>query len=249
MRISGEDLARAALDIVTSAGSRPSAADLESIAFRSRFVLDNLNTDPLTTVGGVVRYGVPLAMGQKTFTWGPGGDVKVPGRTPPVDAELPSEVTVWSYLEESDEDIEHSRGGRLLTVREYVGSRYYEHGEGEPLWLYWEKTLVDGRYTFYITPPPDRGLTVYLYARVPKIVQIDLGEEYDLDPGRADYLALELAHDAASAFNQEFSPAAYARLRAARVRLANSNREDVTIESEPRYLVGLERYWDHWLGF
>ena len=238
MRITGRDIASAALDYVLQ-GADEAISDIDSsrvLVSRSRFVLDSLNQDPLTSVGAETRYDVPLAINQDAFTWGPGGDV---------DAHIPTTVRSWSVIDTTG--VERTRGSLLVNVEQWSALRAHHHdSQHEAEFLYWERTLNDARYTFHVLPPSSREQTIRLYARVPKLDLIDLGTTYDLDPGRAAYLVTALAIDCAPVWGFPIPPALYAVHSENRRRLADRNEETPFDPMESRYGIGLDRAFFGW---
>ena len=235
MTITGEDILMAALDRILEPGTPQTAdRDIDTLARHSAIVLDNLNQVPETVIGGSVNREVALAAGQNMFTWGPGGNI---------DGPVPVDITYWSVID--DAGIERARGSRLATVEEWA-SFQSALSRGRPEYVYWPRTLLDsGRYEFFVYPTPDSALTLKFYARIAKLDRISRNQTYELDPGRAEFLVLELAKVAGPVFNFPVPPEVYTAAQVAAERLSdNRDYEAVQEVSSPRFLIG--EFWDRY---
>ena len=239
MTVTGAELLQRAGEILVSGD--PSERVQALIARRSRHVLDSLNLERSTTVGGVVKVPVDLpvpadpAAGTESFTWGPGGDVD---RLPP------SEVRAWSYVNTSGEEIARSGPAAMLNTEQYASTRFaYTQPQPDPLYLYWPRTLDNGRYTFHVVPPASRAMRLFVYAFMPRLADVDPGMEYELDGGVASYLIYQLAIDAAPVLGLTLPPEAYQAALAAADRIGRFGREQTVLQAAPRWLIG-NPYWE-----
>ena len=255
MLISGEDLLLGALELITGANGLPGSAsgDLDLMARRSRSVLDSLNLDTGTAVGGAIQHDVLVPAGADSFTWGPagtdgqGGDVRVPGAdlSDPMAARAaaPTEIRTWGYVDVAGERIVASNYALLDPERFAVAQADYDDPEADPFYLFWEKTIQDGGYRFRLAPAVNRPVNIFLYAFVPRITEIERGGRYELDAGFSTYLQYQLALDAAPVFDFPVSPDLHARALAAADRVGQFTRESEILQvSNPSWLIG--EPWD-----
>ena len=256
MIISGNDLLLGALELITGDSGLPGRsndADLDMLARRSRSVLDSLNLDTGTAVGGAVEHGVLVPAGSDSFTWGPagsggaGGDVRAPGAslTDPnaQRAAPPTELRTWGYVDTAGERLVASNYALLDAERFAVAASDFNDPESDPFYIYWEKTLRGGGYTFRMAPAVNRAVEIFLYAFVPRITEIERGGSYELDNGFSTYLQYQLALDAAPVFGFQVSPDLNARALAAADRIGQFTREAEILEvSNPSFLIG--EPWD-----
>ena len=210
----------------------PAERQMNMLARRSRHVLDSMNTEPATTVGGVVKVPVTLATGAASFTWGPGGDVD----RPPL-----SDIRAWAY--EDAGGLERWRGpSAVLNAPQWSAIQdQYSQPRDTPLWLWWPRTLEDGRYTIHVAPAVSRPTRLFVYADVPRIVEVERGadgRQYELDPGVASYLIYKLAIDAAPVLDLPLPPEVYSGALAAAERVGQFNRESAALQAAPEWLIG-----------
>ena len=195
--------------------------ELDTISAHSVIVLDNLNLVPETAVSGVARVEVQVpASGD--FWWGRGGDVKW-DLEPGIDSEgnqrpvrnvdqLPVEIERWAIVD--------AASGERGYGRVYPGPAPADPQTGEPTILYWTKILDNERYAFQVRPA-GAGEKLAIYARIPKFDRIDRGVNYELDPGRGEYLMTMLAIAVAPVFGYPVPPSIYTRAQAAQARLTD----------------------------
>ena len=230
MRIQGQKLLLAVLDLVTEPGNaEDSQRDIAKISEHSALVLDSLNTDPETAVGGVVEIDVTVPAGADRFTWGPGGTV---------DQNVPAEIRAWNAIDTGGEPI--PRTTRMLTTEEWANLQYDADNQADyPDHMYWTRTLDGaGRTTIRVWPKSPRPVRLQIWAVVPKILKIEPGRTYDIDGGRAQLLQTELARAVAPVFGFPISPevADIARNAAARFRYAGQEPDEV-VPAE-RFMIG-----------
>lgn len=232
MRATGREIVEAALELVMGPGADHDIENSEALAQHSKFVLDSLNAEPSTAIGGVERVVVPLPAGSNSFTWGPGGTIDR--------SELPSGIVAWNSIEPSGQ--EYPRGARLLSSTEFADLQWDKDADSDwPTYLYWPRTLNDsGQYEFFYWPRTSApGTSIALYASVPKLDNIELDGEYQLDTGRGDFLVTQLALAASPVFGFPVSPQLRGRAREAAIRLGAFSREEETLQPPSRrYLLG-----------
>lgn len=243
MQATGQDIIQLALDRALGPGGEHDQEVVSLVARHSRTLLDSLNTEPSTSVGGVIRVPlVPIPPGRSFFTWGPGGDIV---------EELPTNIVSWNAIDQAGQ--EYPRGARMLNSREFAALQFEKDTESSFLsYLYWPRTLDDtGRYTFHFwpstegaplspgDPAPTTGSGIALYATVPKIREIALDGNYQIDPGRAEFLVTQLAVMACEVVGMPVSPTLRAAAREAAIRAGSFAREDNTLHMPGRrYLIG-----------
>ena len=228
MIIKGSELLARAAEVLTAGQADEHVLDL--LARRSAHVLDSLNLERATTVGGVLKVPVSLSIGDESFTWGSGGDV---------DRDPPSEVRAWSYLDTAGQEISRASTPSTIDTDAYIASRRtYSTPQPDPLWLYWPRTLENGRYTFYLVPPTSRALTLFVYAFVPRLEKIEKGMDYELDRGVSSYLIYSLAIDSAPALDVQLSPEVYTAALSAADRIGKFAREEKVLQASPRWQIG-----------
>ena len=211
MTITGEQLITNALDMIAEAGrAQIDDHEMDRASAHSAIVLDSLNREPETAVGGVVRVRVELPAGVNRFTWGPQADI---------DSMVPSDVNTWSIVDAAG--VERSRGQYLVLPSEWAALQEVTD-RGEPMHLYWPKTLVGQHYEFFVHPTPAEDVGIVLYASVPKLDRIDRGRTYTLDPGRGEYLVLNMAVALGPLYSYPIPPSVYSRLQAAADRLQDT---------------------------
>ena len=235
MNIRGSELIDLALDLALEPGQEHDEENRATLARHSKILLSSLNAEPSTAIGGVIRVEVDLPADSNKFTWGPGGDVNR--------SQLPSAITAWNAIEPSGQ--EYPRGARLLSSTEFADLQWDKDADSDfPTYLYWPRTLTDaGLYEFFYWPRTlTTGTKIALYARVPTLDSIDLGESYELDTGRGDFLVTQLALAAGPVFGMPTSPELRSRAREAAIRLGAFAREEETLQPPARrYLIG-----GHW---
>ena len=205
MILSGDEILQAALETVTS-GRDHSEDDLNLVSRRSGFVLDTLNIRNETTVGGVVKVGVLLKRGQTSFTFGPGGDISRPA---------PTGVRTWGYVDGGGTEI-NMTPATLLTAEQWASAQQ-DQDQDDPRWLYWDKVLSGGLYTFHVLPAGARDVQIYLYAFIPKLDRVNRGTQagYELEPGMAQFFINKLAIDVAPLFGLDVPPSVRSAARSA----------------------------------
>lgn len=231
MEATGREIARHALELVSGGDGDidDQDPDIERLAQFSPFVLNMLNAEAATAVGGTSRSTVTLPAGRDSFTWGPGGDV---------DAAVPSDVSAWSVVNTAGYP---EPRGRMLTTREWADLQYWTDFDCDdsPLKIHWPRTLDgDGRFTFYIWPKLTRETVLHLWASVPKLDRISLGTTYRLDPARGMYLVLKLARHAAAVWGWRVTPEMLAlELQTADAIDAQSEQRHL-LKASPRWVIG-----------
>ena len=242
MQATGQEIIQLALDRALEPGGEHDQEIVALVGRHSKTLLDSLNTEPSTAVGGVVRRSIILPHGSSEFTWGPGGDIAPP---------LPTNIVSWNAIDQAGQ--EYPRGARLLNSREWSALQFEKDTSSSFLsYLYWPRTLDSaGRYTFHFWPStegappaegdplPTSGAGIALYATVPKITEIALDGNYQIDGGRAEFLVTQLAMMACDVVGIQASPTLRAAAREAAVRAGSFAREDNTLHMPGRrYLIG-----------
>ena len=242
MQTNGQEIIQLALDRALEPGGEHDQEIVALVARHSKTLLDSLNTEPSTAVGGVIRKSIILPHGSSTFTWGPGGHIDPP---------LPTNIVSWNAIDQAGQ--EYPRGARLLNSREFAALQFEKDTSSSFLsYLYWPRTLDgNGRYTFHFWPStegapaaegaplPESGSGIALYATVPKITEITLDGTYQIDGGRAEFLVTQLAVMACEVVGMPVSPTLRSAAREAAIRTGTFAREDNTLHMPGRrYLIG-----------
>ena len=230
MRIQGRNLLRAVLDLVTEPGAGvDSTNDIATVSEHSVFVLDSLNTDPETAVGGVVPADVSITPNADSFTWGPGGTV---------DENVPAEIRAWNAIDTGGQPI--PRLTRMLTTQEWASLQYDADVTSDyPDYLYWPRTLDAGGLTrIDVWPKSTLNVRLRVWASVPKILRIDPGKTYEIDGGRAQLLQTELARAVAPVFGFPLAPEVSDLARNAAARFRAASEEPDEIVPDERFMIG-----------
>lgn len=248
MRTTGQELIDLALDRALVPGEGHDEVEVTTLVRHSKTLLNSLNREPSTAVGGVVRVETALPAGSSSFTWGP-----PPSTISTADYPLPSNIVAWNAIDAAGQ--EYPRGARMLSSAEFANLQFEKETTSNFLsYLYWPRTLDDaGRYTFYFWPktegaatdPPTPGTSsIALYATIPKLETIEIGTTYEIDDGRAEFLVTQLALLACDIFRFQASPQLRGAAREAAIRLGAFAREDNTLHvPSRRYLIGGRRHW------
>ena len=245
MRATGEEILRQALELVNEPGSDVDEmkTDLEALARRSKFVLDTINAEAATAVGGPIRVRFTLPAAATSFKWRSG----TPDGGSPLPDTLPSAVLAWSVVNNAGREEYRGDSNFFLTLEDWAVVQYdidRVQGTDTPYALYWSRTTnADGDYEFGVFPATTRPDTeIVLYALVPKFERIDLTTEYELDQGRANYLVTRLALDAAAYFGMPVPPEVHQMALDAADTLGAFTREAAIQQvSTPRWLIGESR--------
>lgn len=187
MTYTGTEIARAALREIgvldpIEAGHAEQLDDARAVGAD---LLDTWRTEKLT-ISGVTRAVYSLTTDLQSHTIGSGGTFN---------QDYPTAILRWSVIPDDDaaDPIEHPMG-RPLTDDEWQAIRVKSTTGAYPTRMWYDKRYSAGlgRCLFY--PIPDNAdVDVVLYALVPAITALEANTSYDLQPGAARALKLNLA--------------------------------------------------------
>ena len=196
MKITGDDLIKAAGELVYSGD--PGEEDLGMIASRSRHVVDSAYLSPKLLGERTGSFDVTVPSGSEQFTWGARGSI---------DTLPPAEIEYWSVVDSSGLERKSTPNGRLSTLDEWR-DRTTLINTGYPQLLYWQRDInTANQQIIRFYPAADQSYTLRLYAKIPPLVEVRLGETYDLPQGVASYLISIMAQDAENVSGMGPTPA------------------------------------------
>lgn len=174
-------------------------AELEQRALRvAKDVLDNWRIKKLT-IAGVTRNVHPLTINTQAHTIGDGGNLN---------QTWPTAIERWSVIPDdtATDPFEISKG-RPLTFIQWQAISVKSQSGSHPTKMYFDGKYAAGLGTCYFWPIPDNAnVSAVLYTHVPDITTLALATPYDLEPGVALALKLNLAVEFADAFGRTPSP-------------------------------------------
>ena len=226
MTNTGRDFVTAALRElqVVSPSVTPSASQFADGLAAAADLLDNWRTKRLT-VRGITIATYSLVADTQTYTIGDGGDF---------DQAYPEAIVRWGVIPDdtATTPVEIPMG-RPLTASEWAAVRQKTQTGTRPNKLYFDRSYTAGLGNVLVHPVPDNNLVdVRLYSSLPQITAFAAATAYDLPPGYALAIKLQLALLLATRYGAAATVGADLKTRAAEA-LADIERANIVVHESP----------------
>lgn len=193
-------------------------------------LLDSWRTDRLT-IGGLTIASYSLALNTQSYTIGDGGTF---------DQVWPEEIVAWSVIpDDAAADPLELPMGRPLTFDQWQAIAIKSQTGPRPTSLYYDAAYSAGLGTCWFHPIPDNSaVDVKLYARIPVLTTLAAATQYDLRPGVARALILNLAIELADRYGKTVTDRLERRAAEALGALRRSNIRPVQAGMRSEYAIG-----------
>ena len=182
------------LDAIQVAAAEDTAKGLEV----GSDMLDAWRLDGLLISGTTINTH-SLSDGTASYTIGDGGAF---------DQTWPTEILRWSVIQDDDAaDPVETPIGRPLTSDQWQLVSIKTTEGSYPTKMYFDRLWAAGLGTCYFHPVPDNDdVDVKLYSRLPEILSLVAVTSYDLQPGMARAIKLNLALELARPYGRQVTP-------------------------------------------